>query len=186
MHHLRFSTVKKQRGAILVLSLTLLTVLTMVAITGMKTSVLEEKMSGNIRSAQLALQAAESALNDATNEINNFANINALTSTNGLLIREDVELDYFSLNTWDMGSPANYTIAPALGSTQLATPPRWIIKHMGQENICSKSAGLSLDKNNPMFSPRCRREVFRVTAHGTGLTPNTTKTLQLYYARPIF
>ena len=51
-----------QKGAVLVVVLAILIVLTLLGITSMTTTTLEEKMAGNAKDANLAFQAAESAL----------------------------------------------------------------------------------------------------------------------------
>lgn len=51
-----------QRGVVLVVSLIMLLLLSIVGITAMQTTQLEEKMAGNQRNLNLAFQAAESAL----------------------------------------------------------------------------------------------------------------------------
>ena len=53
---------KTETGAVLVVSLLFLLVLTLIGLTGMQVTSLEEKMSGNMRDRNLAFQAAESAL----------------------------------------------------------------------------------------------------------------------------
>lgn len=58
-----------QKGAVLVLSLILLIVLTMIGITAMKTSTFEERMAFNLQDSNLAFQAAESALREAERRI---------------------------------------------------------------------------------------------------------------------
>lgn len=55
----------KQKGSVIIISLIMLLLLTIVGITGMRVSGLEERMSGNFRDHELAFQAAESALSEA-------------------------------------------------------------------------------------------------------------------------
>lgn len=52
----------KQRGASLVVSLIILMVLTLIGVTAMQTTTMEEKMTGQLRNRELAFQAAEAAL----------------------------------------------------------------------------------------------------------------------------
>jgi type IV pilus assembly protein PilX len=52
----------RERGITLVVSLIFLLLLTMLGVTAMSTSTLQEKMAGNLRDQDMALQAAESAL----------------------------------------------------------------------------------------------------------------------------
>lgn len=58
---------KRQSGAALIMSLVILLVLTILAITAMRTASLEERMAGNIQEATNAFQAAESGLNKGLN-----------------------------------------------------------------------------------------------------------------------
>lgn len=60
-----------QSGAVLIISLIMLLLLTLIGTTAMQTSSLEEKMAGNMRDRDIAFQAAESALRDAANDLTN-------------------------------------------------------------------------------------------------------------------
>lgn len=53
---------KKQYGAVLIVSMLILLVMTIIGLAGMQVTSLEEKMTGNMRDRNLAFQAAESAL----------------------------------------------------------------------------------------------------------------------------
>ena len=55
----------RQRGAALAISLIFLLVLTLVGVTAMSTTTMQERMAGNLRDTGLAFQAAESALAEA-------------------------------------------------------------------------------------------------------------------------
>jgi type IV pilus assembly protein PilX len=52
----------RQQGAVLILGLVILLVVTMVGISGQQSTVLQERMAGNMRQNNVALQAAEAAL----------------------------------------------------------------------------------------------------------------------------
>jgi len=53
---------RKQRGAVLIVALVILLVLTIIGIAGVQNSTLEERMAGNYRDRFTAFQAAETAL----------------------------------------------------------------------------------------------------------------------------
>lgn len=55
----------RQKGAILVVSLLLLLVMTLLGITAMQMTRMEERMAGNLRDSGLAFQGAEAGLRDA-------------------------------------------------------------------------------------------------------------------------
>ena len=54
-----------QRGAVLVIALLFLTILTILGVTAMTTTTYEERLAGNARDSGTAFQAAEAALRDA-------------------------------------------------------------------------------------------------------------------------
>jgi type IV pilus assembly protein PilX len=60
---------KPQSGVVLLVSMIMLLLLTIIGITGMQTTGLEEKMAGNMRDHNVAFQAAETALRDAEHDI---------------------------------------------------------------------------------------------------------------------
>jgi type IV pilus assembly protein PilX len=60
--HSSWARYRTGRGAVLISGLVVLLVITLIAVTGMETTVLQERMAGNMRQNDLALQAAEAAL----------------------------------------------------------------------------------------------------------------------------
>lgn len=59
----------QQQGATLAIVLIFLVLVTLIGVTGMTTTTLEEKMAGNLKDINLAFQAAESGLRDAKLDI---------------------------------------------------------------------------------------------------------------------
>ena len=72
---------KPQRGVALVMALVILLILTLLGITAMGTSSLEEKMAGNIQEATRAFEAGESGLNRTWDEAGTF-DLSATTTKN--------------------------------------------------------------------------------------------------------
>ncbi len=62
-------TASRQRGAVLILGLVILLVMTMIGVAAIQTTVLEERMAGNMRQRDLALHAAEAAVQAALSAI---------------------------------------------------------------------------------------------------------------------
>lgn len=60
--HLPGTGPQRQSGAVLIIGLILLVVLTLLGVQGMRTNVAQERMAGNMRERNLAFQAAEAAL----------------------------------------------------------------------------------------------------------------------------
>ena len=61
----QFALRTHQRGAVLVISLIILLVITMLAVGSMQNTLLEEKMAGNSSDRNLAFQSTESAVREA-------------------------------------------------------------------------------------------------------------------------
>jgi type IV pilus assembly protein PilX len=158
----------RQSGVVLVISLIMLLLLTLIGITGMQTTSLEEKMAGNARDRNIAFQAAESTLLEAEKFIhNNPTTAIIYDGTNGLLDTTDIEPDYFTNNTW---SAANSAATPINFGDKfsLSTDPRYIIK-----KIASLPA-------NGSVGPRI---IFKITARAVGSTPGTQVILQEVYEK---
>ena len=64
-----FTSFQAQTGVVLVISLIILLLLTIIGLTAMQTTALEEKMAGHLRDKNLAFQAAESALRAAEDSL---------------------------------------------------------------------------------------------------------------------
>ncbi len=61
--------INKQQGAVLIVSLLMLLVMTIIGLSAMRSTTLEEKMAGNYRNNNIAFQAAEAALRDGENDV---------------------------------------------------------------------------------------------------------------------
>jgi type IV pilus assembly protein PilX len=65
----------RERGAVLVISLVILMVMTVVGVTAMRGTALEERMAGNLRDGVLAFEAAEAALRAASEAADSWTSI---------------------------------------------------------------------------------------------------------------
>jgi type IV pilus assembly protein PilX len=63
---------ERQHGAVLIVALLFLVILTILGLTAMSGTTMEERMSGNTRDLNVAFQAAEAALRDARRDINGW------------------------------------------------------------------------------------------------------------------
>jgi type IV pilus assembly protein PilX len=89
-HH---TPIRTQRGAVLIVSLLFLVVLTMLGVTAMTATTFEERMAGNARDASVAQHSAEAALRRARDTIIGLAaprplegNFVTTTDVNGLCV----------------------------------------------------------------------------------------------------
>ena len=99
-----------QEGFVLIVGLVILGLLTMLALSGMRDSTIQEKMAGASRDSGLAFQAAESALRDAENCITGATPGCAFDATNDAHFSKDDAAfpehnDLFNATTWNAFTP---------------------------------------------------------------------------------
>ncbi len=160
-----------QSGAALFVCLVLLTIMTLIGISSVSTTVLEEKMAGNTRNRHLAFQAAEAALRAGENAVDGaspgqFSN----TGTNGFYGRSVPGDTSPAYPVWEQTGVAWQNASNARAG--LVAAPQYIAENFGSVNR-DEHCILILP-----LPPDCVFPVYRVTARGWGLNSNTRVTLQ--------
>jgi type IV pilus assembly protein PilX len=169
----------KQKGSVLVLSLIMLVILTMLGVSSMSSSSLQEKMAGNFRDRQIAFQAAEAALAFAENYVNSDINSANLGNNDGYYNNGSGPTSNNAFtSTWWTG-----TNSKVLGTTinEVRTQPRFTIE--ARDEVGSVS-GTSI--NVTSYGESTGGGIitsFRVTARGTGKSNNTVVILQTNYGK---
>ena len=206
MKHTRQPTIRgRERGAILIVTLLFLVILTMLGVTAMTGTTMEERMAGNARDGSIALQAAEAALRDARRDINSIPITGGGRGT-------PIHVSQFGDATGTAGSCSDLAMGqglclPALNpnATEYAKAPGAILPNVTQYNMkAAPSVGYGqmtgatpLGGAGAVFIPTQPRYVievfclqqhgesldrycnfYRITAVGYGRNPNTTVTLQ--------
>jgi len=152
----------RQRGVTLIVALIFLAILMLLGVTVAQTSSLEERMAGNTRDRDLALQSAEAALKDAEADLPGFLTNAFDGSTEGLIAFNAANANhaaYWNAYDWDNASQ--------LASTSLdevAEQPRYVIEKLPDSATTKR---------------------FRITARGIGSSANTAVILQAGYERDI-
>lgn len=167
-----------QRGATLIISLLLLLVLTLIGVTAMQATALQEKMAGNMRNQNLAFQAAEAALRAGENWIDQqTAEPAAQSSCSTTPCAQVWQLNtpnggnFLDLNWWKTTSHAQI-----YGDTTLAkvkTAPQYFVEYHS-----FIKGSLVIGKQND----EAGRHIYRITAQGTGGTASAQAILQTTYA----
>lgn len=161
---------QKQRGAVLIVSLVILLVITMLAIGSMQNTMLEEKMAGNSSDRNLAFQSTESAVREAEVFLEGIVSLGNFSGSAGLHARTDSEPSFYDVSTW---TDASYHIVAGtdFGSYE---SPRYFIKHFttvaGTEGSLNMS-GYGDNKGTGDVT------VFRITARGTGASADSAEVI---------
>ena len=168
---------QKQTGVALVISLIMLVLLTIIGMTGMQVTGLEEKMSGNNKEHNIAFQTAEVALRDAEAYLDSISTLGDFNSTqSGFLSEATADPDYHAAATWNTTNSATGTTVSGVSTT-----PRYIIKHVGEQGD-SLNEGLVITGVGEGLAGSAVT-IFRVTSSSTGNTGISRVILQSYYGK---
>lgn len=155
-----------QSGAVLVVSLLFLLILTMIGVASMQTTTMEEKMAGNMRDRGVALQAAESGIRDAEAFIEGVASTAAFNNTvSGLYGQYETPPDPFAAATWTSATSSR----PGTALEGINAAPRFFVRYTGTVAVDSSSLKV---KGYGVGSPG-DVATFEITSRGTGIAGGT-------------
>lgn len=195
-----------QRGAVLIIALLFLVILTILGVTAMTSTTFEERMAGNTRDRGLAFMAAEAALRDARRDINSIvvppfpaagARTPPISGKTGFGDGTDVDNGSCGMagNSMGLCRPTAYNAAtgmpPAILSVNMQAAPSVAYgTFTGAPQLVGVSAQprytlevLCLPRHDDTLGATyCN--FYRITARGYGGNPNTLVTVQEIYLKP--
>jgi type IV pilus assembly protein PilX len=176
MNARNLGTHQRQRGAALVISLIILLVMTLIGISAMQTTTLEEKMAGNLRDRNLAFQAAESSLQDAMAWLSQqVVHVEPDSSATNGIWTIDAPGDVTNQSFDWAGKGTEYGANTAAGDIPLVlADPRYVVEEKD----------FVPDDLNPESRAMGRgRYYYRITSIGYGGTNTAQSVLQVTLAR---
>jgi len=188
MKNLNIKNYQKQSGAVLVMALLMLFVLTLIGVSSINTTSMEEKMSGNTRNRHVAFQAAETAVRDAerdiTTNINNpAAQFTATGGASGRYSLGDGPTTTDALNnSWWSG--AAKTSSAASTTYGVKSSPIYTIEYLG-ETKQEEASDVNLFGGEEGQGGQGGIHTFRITVRGTGLTDNSVVVIQSHFGKRI-
>lgn len=178
-----FSKQKHQKGAILVFCLIFLTVLTMMGVSGMESTTLEERMSGNMRDYTMAFQSAESAIKAAEAWLVAQANLPIVSADGSTTVWSENAMDPAATDGkywWEHANMnGNWWTNNGIAITDVAEvseQPRYIIE---QYRTVDSGQSIAIGAGE-VTVPRI---FHRVTARGVGINPTTTVSVQTTFVQ---
>lgn len=162
---------QRQTGAALIVSLVLLLIMTVLGVTAMRTTTLQERMAGNLRDNNLAFQAAEAALREGE-DLLEAATVPPFTGVNGLLqVQTDAgQPSFWNAYNWDDDARA----AAAPDPDNVAEAPRYVVEELPP---------LPAQGDSLRFGALPDVGFYRVTARGVGGSTDAVSILQTTYRR---
>lgn len=134
---------QKQQGVVLALSLIILLAMTLVAVSGMRSTALDEKMALNMRDKEVSYQSAESALIEGEWLVNGFATkegVGNVYAPNGAALGGDDDISSAAVwwNTAPVETTSWWTANGAELTNDLDTAiypeqPRYIVEYYGSK-----------------------------------------------------
>lgn len=190
----------KQQGAVLATSLVILLVMTIIGVSSMSTTLLEEKMAGNMRDIDLAFQASESALRDGEKDVRDNINTSSGFSTDceeGLCIYSSVGGERWKYHgAWDndtkiraykcftdvMNSEESDSCMASNGNANFGLKgvreqPVYMVENLANAPV-SKGSSLVIG-----YQPSGSSEYYRITARGKGGSGSAVVVLQSIYKK---
>lgn len=173
---------QRQQGMALVMALVFLLLLTMLGVTALSTSSLEEKMAGNSKDRGVAFQAAESALLHAEYWLlaqGNLPIFDPAVLTDGLHMPSTTATpvwnDTGTSNTWTQSDYMTLT-----GLSKVDSQPKVIIENLGLVREPGDSVILG---GAGKYGTQGGTNAFRITARGVGGTGFASAMVQSVYVK---
>jgi type IV pilus assembly protein PilX len=166
-----------QRGAVLVVSMLMLLVMTILGVAAMQMTRFEERMAGNSRDINIAFQGAEAGLRDGEQRIAAMMGSPAYCSTPPCVVYQsevlpanlrDQTLAWWSANGRELGVAGTQEVSDS------ARDPMVVIEEM---TTVSDSLVIGATGSGS-------RTFFKVTANSAGANAQTEAVLETTYARP--
>jgi len=174
-----------QQGVVLAVGLIMLAVVTLLAVTSMQSSGLQEQMSNNVKDKMTAFEAAESAIRAAEQYLDSgVLNLGAFDNdeSDGLLanLYDEVwnEIDWET----DAVEVDNVVVIDGTEDTQggVRSKPRYVIQHIGPV-VSDTDRILNVDSSYQARGTEALIQMFKITARGTGGSDNTQVVLEAMY-----
>jgi len=177
---------RAQTGAALIVSLLFLLILTVTGITAMLVSSLEERMSGNLRSRNLAFQAAEAALRQGESDLVGILSSAAFASTSAATFGCTGSVTYpcVLLNisaASDSWNDTTRAVSYSANFPNISVNPKYIIEVLTPRGVTRP--GVIFIPGEPR-TPSNSDCVYRVTSRGTGSSSVAVAIVQSTYRYP--
>jgi len=159
---------KKQSGAVLVVSLIILIMLTILVLSGTQSTLIQQKMTSAVRDTHISLEMAESGLKDAEGMIEGLTSVAAFNGSGG----------FYSENN----GPDNKTIAATTETAGAGKVSRYFVEYLGVLSLDEDLSTLNLTGYGETTGGG-NIHGFKIVSRSTGRDGNTARIIVGYYAK---
>jgi type IV pilus assembly protein PilX len=164
-----------QSGAALILSLLMLLVLTLLAVSSMQGTIMQERMVSGTREGMASLEIAESGLRDAEVVLENI-NVLSVFDGSGAFYGQDDDTPNPLSHNWGSGNGV------ANGTTVDGVTPRYFIQHVGEAYRPEKLTDIVVEGYSHETGAT-NAQAFRIVAWSPGASGEAQRVIESYYAR---
>ncbi|WP_111498179.1 MULTISPECIES: pilus assembly PilX family protein [Marinobacter] len=165
-------SIKRQQGVALLLSLVILLVLSLLAISGMQGSVMQERMATAQRDGVMALEVAETALAEVEGQLDQMTDLGGFGSDTGFYDVNDAPSP-FDEDTWTADGSA--TASSVDGMT-----PRYFVEYLGKV-VLDEEGQLPRDQGQYGSSDQVEMDYARIIVMAQGPSGQSRRLLESYY-----
>lgn len=168
---------QQQQGAALAIALMFLLIMTILGVSGLSNTALQEKMTGNLRDKQMSLQGAESGLRHGEQWLceqpSKLPPIDNGVTNDGLFMASVTGNAVWSM---DWKTATDVIVHPGTFN-ELYSSPRYIIEEVQEvrSNSLKANQDYSRDSNNRML--------YRITSHSFGGSGSAESLVQSTFAK---
>lgn len=183
---LRLLPQRREEGAVLVVGLVMVLLISIISVSAIRGSNLQESMAGNMRERNLAFQASESALRVGEALVSDQVSRPLMTNSQGMYndtyTTPTTSVLTFTEANWKDAAKVKVT---ALSLEYVLREPTYIVEQLDPDiGMGAAMEGSAIDlegmQNTGDITP------YRVTARGFGASEYSVKTLQTTYNRRYF
>lgn len=194
-------TAARNRGAVLFVALVFIILVTLIALTATSTSILQERMVGGMRNAQLATSGGESGLREAEARLWNASEANLpfnVCGTEGLFncysfsVKNPIAkvVTFRTSSAWVTDGAQTYGTKDltALGtgseSGNLASNPAYLIEDLGIEQPpgAGNFTQIGIDSDEAAGAGNVTKHLYRITSRSTGGNAATMRMVESTFA----
>ena len=172
--------IAKQKGAVLVISLIILLVLTLIGVSAARTVLLEEKMTFASRDAKVALEVAEALVKAAEVEVEAMSTT-GLFGSGHLHIEGEGPDSLLGATTWESADSATKAVTMK-GPDGSALTGRYYIELAGNAEKEDPADSITVGGYGQSTGGG-EIKVFRIVAQGRGINDNTTRIIVSHYGK---
>ncbi|MGD8483347.1 MAG: PilX N-terminal domain-containing pilus assembly protein [Thioalkalispiraceae bacterium] len=166
---------RHQKGVVIIVALVMLLAMTVISVSSMTSSTIEERMSANLRDRETALQAAETALRYGERLANTIPVASFTDTCDSGYCKNDITIgadQHFYKDATVWADSDKYFVYPN-DIAEVPNEPKIIIEYMGQQR---QDFTKPIQPTDPI--------IYRITALATGQSDNARVMLQSTYIEP--